>query len=269
MAALRWTAKHVADKSAIFSFEDRERRRGRRRLVRRLFVGLTVVAAAAFLAAPFLLPASDHPGAAASLLERIMLMLSGFSGTLHAQVRDLSATVNQHTPAIALGLGVAALAVPLVVLGAVARWLAPDQEPASDGAEALSGSDEDAAVDVKGRPTTPVTPVVNAGDRTGHAWPARVWLVRDAATGAERHGITSELTRIGREADNEICIDGTGVDRYHAAISRTPEFDHYLVAISGDAACPTEVNGSRVLRQRLRHGDVIGIGEARLTFCAR
>ena len=77
------------------------------------------------------------------------------------------------------------------------------------------------------------------------------------------------LVRIGREADNDICLTEKTVHRYHAVIRRSSDGEVIVTDLSGPEGNGVIVNGARVGESRLKSGDVIAIGEVKLSFDAR
>jgi hypothetical protein len=173
--------------------------------------------------------------------------VAGVAGTSASLYQGLLAAF-EHTPALALVVAAAVLVLPLAIVGALVRRLTAFRIPAAD-----VDNTAHAAV---------------AADRTGFARPSRVWLELQEGETVRRYALTSEVTRIGREADNDIRLRGDGIHRYHAAITRTADLDHYAVSLSGDGAHDMQINGEGMQRRRLRDGDVIGIGGDTLTFRA-
>ena len=94
-------------------------------------------------------------------------------------------------------------------------------------------------------------------------WPTEAWV--ETASG-ERHVVGRALLRIGREADNDICLQEKTVHRYHAVVRRTSDGSVLITDLSGDEGNGVLVNGRRVAEGRLKAGDVIGIGEVKLNF---
>lgn len=242
-------------KGATFSFGERERVRATRRHRRLLAFSFATAVAVGFAVSPVLLPLAP-----AALVPQAARALAGdvavFAGVLLEQAWAWVRSAHRHTPALALGITVAILALPLVAIGALVRVLSP---PAPQAARAEADGED--APDPFGAPSSRSP---GRYDRTGLARPRRVWLEREGDGG--EHALTREMTRIGSAADNEVRIARRGVERYHAAIARTPEFDHYLVALTADV--PTSLNGTAVSRRRLRDRDVIAVGEVRLVFRA-
>jgi len=74
------------------------------------------------------------------------------------------------------------------------------------------------------------------------------------------------MVRIGREDDNDVRLTDATVHRYHAVISRSAEAGFVISDLSSDDGNGITVNGKRVKRQRLEHGDKITLGTAKLTF---
>ncbi len=89
---------------------------------------------------------------------------------------------------------------------------------------------------------------------------AAVWMLERMDSGEPRSAVLGARTRIGRSADCEIVVDGASVSRHHALIlvdSRGAVLED-LNSTNG-----VFVNGRRVLRERLRDGDVVTLGEAK------
>jgi hypothetical protein len=97
------------------------------------------------------------------------------------------------------------------------------------------------------------------------AWPTEAWVEH---TG-QRHVIGRAMLRIGREADNDVCLLEKTVHRYHAVIRRTTDGDVVITDLSGADGNGVLINGTRIGEGRLKAGEVIGIGEVRLKFDAR
>lgn len=114
-------------------------------------------------------------------------------------------------------------------------------------------------------------PSLRTGKRGGthrvelSAWPTEAWI--DAV--GQRHVIGRVMLRIGREADNDICLAEKTVHRYHAVIRRSTDGEVIVTDVSGAGGNGVLVNGVRVGEGRLKPGNVIAIGEVRLSFDAR
>ncbi|MEI9899033.1 MAG: FHA domain-containing protein [Hyphomicrobium sp.] len=85
----------------------------------------------------------------------------------------------------------------------------------------------------------------------------------------QKHVVGRAMLRIGREADNDICLQEKTVHRYHAVIRRSTDGEVIITDLSGPQGNGVLVNGARVGENRLKAGDVIGIGEVKLNFDAR
>lgn len=114
------------------------------------------------------------------------------------------------------------------------------------------------------------------GVRTGHiplrpleAWVEVVNTSEVAPASADRrYGLARALLRIGRETDNDICLQDMTVHRYHAAIHRTEDAEFVITDLSSTGGNGVVVNGRAVAEARLASGDVIELGNARLRFSA-
>ena len=97
-------------------------------------------------------------------------------------------------------------------------------------------------------------------------WPRKAWLevVRKGQSSCVEIG--DGLVRIGREGDNEVCLNDETVHRYHAAIHRTRDAEVMVTDLSAHAGNGVLVNGRRVGTARLKDGDTIGIGRAEVIF---
>ena len=72
-----------------------------------------------------------------------------------------------------------------------------------------------------------------------------------------------ERVRIGRSPDCEVTIDNLGISRLHCEIVQKPGYFRLDDLGSGNG---TFVNGNRVDRYNLNHGDVISLGKFTLRF---
>ncbi len=80
-----------------------------------------------------------------------------------------------------------------------------------------------------------------------------------------KHQLTSLITRIGRQQDNDIVIDNVGVSGHHAEIIKNGDkFTLYdLKSTNG-----VYLNGERISDRELKLGDEIGIFKHKLRFVA-
>ncbi|MGD9785551.1 MAG: FHA domain-containing protein [Hyphomicrobiaceae bacterium] len=162
-------------------------------------------------------------------------------------------------PALGVALAVLALALPLATFGLAGRWLS--RRVARAGVPESSDSE---AADRQ----APSLEAAASEERTGFARPRDAWIEAVGDQGGIRHPIRRGLTRIGNAEDNDIRLQGRGAERYHAAIERTRELDHYLVDLTKPGSGRVRVNGKAVSRQRLRAGDSISLGENEFRFVA-
>ncbi|MCC6992995.1 MAG: FHA domain-containing protein [Deltaproteobacteria bacterium] len=85
----------------------------------------------------------------------------------------------------------------------------------------------------------------------GLRWPGGAWA------------FDRETISLGRGADNVLPLPDPGVSRYHARIARNAR-GWEVVDNGGENG--VFVNGKRVQRQQLRHGDVVQLGSTKLEF---
>lgn len=77
-------------------------------------------------------------------------------------------------------------------------------------------------------------------------------------------------TTIGRNDDNDICIDDYAISGLHTVI--VSEKNAYLddtqdfFAQDMESTNGTFVNNDRIVRQLLKHGDIVKVGSRELTF---
>jgi hypothetical protein len=69
--------------------------------------------------------------------------------------------------------------------------------------------------------------------------------------------------QLGRASDSHLALEGDGVWERHAAITFRPR-EGFFVEVQGKALL--SVNGQSVQRTRLRNGDLIECGSAKLRF---
>ena len=78
-----------------------------------------------------------------------------------------------------------------------------------------------------------------------------------------RHAIKQRQILIGRRMDCDIRIDCKNASRHHAQIFKVLH-DAYVLDL--DSKNGTFVNGRRIAKHALKHGDVISIGNYRLRY---
>lgn len=71
--------------------------------------------------------------------------------------------------------------------------------------------------------------------------------------------VTSDVTEIGRSADNDIVLEENRISRKHAEIVK--EGDVYFIVDKGSGN-GTRLNGERIQKEPLKDGDKIGLGES-------
>ena len=114
------------------------------------------------------------------------------------------------------------------------------------------------------------------GVRTGHIplRPLEAWIEvvnrSDVAPSHSdrRYNLGRTLLRIGRETDNDVCLEDKTVHRYHAAIHRTEDAEFVITDLSSANGNGVVINGRAVAEARLASGDLIELGNARLKFSA-
>jgi len=99
------------------------------------------------------------------------------------------------------------------------------------------------------------------------AWQGPCWIeVEGVCAGATKARLEGEMLRIGRERDNDICLDARSVHRYHALVHRTSEREVLITDLSGEHGNGMWVNGTRLQSVALQHGDRIQLGQVRLRY---
>lgn len=162
---------------------------------------------------------------------------------------DLLATTYDRAPALVLGLALLLALPPLALLGRAFRRRAafPD---AVDATQLYR----------RGRSDKPV--IALRGDEP--MWPSLAWI---DVPGIGRRPV-GDLVRLGRDADNDICLDDKTVHRYHAAIHRTDDAAYVITDLSRSDGNGVLVNGRRTQEGILQDGDTIELGQTRLRFLA-
>jgi hypothetical protein len=95
--------------------------------------------------------------------------------------------------------------------------------------------------------------------------PRSAWM-RIEGEGHRRMSIEREIVQIGRDADNDICLGDSSVQRYHAVIERLPDTGFFITDLSDPGGYGVRVNGRRTTRAWLASGDVVQIGRSRMRF---
>lgn len=192
------------------------------------------------------------------------VFFTGVVGQSWTDFTDWVAASYARAPALVLGL-VALIAVPpLALVGLMVRRR-----------EAATVDISQAQTQVR-RVSRPAPADPRDGVRTGHIplRPLEAWIEienrSDVAPSApdKKYSLARTLLRIGREQDNDVCLEDMTVHRYHAAIHRTEDAEFVITDLSSSGGNGVMVNGRAVAEARLAHGDTIELGNARLTFSA-
>lgn len=177
---------------------------------------------------------------------------------------DWLAASYSQAPALVLGL-VALIALPPLAL--VGLWVIRREAATTDISQANT--------QVR-RVVRPQAAEPRDGVRTGHIplRPQEAWIeivnrseVAPAAPD-QKYSLARSLLRIGREQDNDICLEDVTVHRYHAAIHRTEDAEFVVTDLSSASGNGVVVNGRSVGEARLANGDLIQLGNAKLRFMA-
>lgn len=168
-----------------------------------------------------------------------------------------------RAPALVLGLAALMAVPPLALLG---LWVSRR--------EAQSVTVSEAQTQVR-RVSRNAKAEPRDGVRTGHiplrplaAWVEVVDAGAETGSQEQRYSLARTLLRIGRETDNDICLQDITVHRYHAAIHRTEDAEFVITDLSSSGGNGVVVNGRAVTEARLASGDFIELGNARLKFSA-
>ncbi len=173
--------------------------------------------------------------------------------TMWTALLELIATTYERAPALVLGLAVLLALPPLALVGVALRRAAPMAEPA-DATRIYRRNGRGRLKEVEPEGDSPPL------------WPSDAWIQIE---GGGRHDIRSGILRLGRDADNDICLDDKTVHRYHAAIHRTDDAAYVITDLSSAGGNGVVVNGHRILEAQLNDGDKIELGQTKLTFTSR
>jgi hypothetical protein len=172
-----------------------------------------------------------------------------------AALKDWIVASYSRAPALVLGLAALLVVPPLALIGLMLR-----------GQRAAPDSPDSTYIQTRKRTRTPRRHA-DASQDEEPLWPSKAWLEMDAQ-GTPRYDIGRSVVRIGREDDNDICINDMTVHRYHAAIHRTEDAEFVITDLSSSGGNGVVVNGRRVSEARLNDGDIIELGLARFKFAA-
>jgi hypothetical protein len=76
------------------------------------------------------------------------------------------------------------------------------------------------------------------------------------------------LLQIGRQRDNDICIEDETVSRYHAVIERSGDGGFTITDVSSQEGGGIRINGEPILRAVLSDGDTVELGRTRMRVAA-
>jgi len=176
---------------------------------------------------------------------------------------DWMAASYTEAPALVLGLLALVVIPPLALLGV---WVSRREPDSTAVSEARTQVRRVARAKAEPRDTV----------RTGHIplRPLQAWVEvvngNEVSPSSQEHRFSLQRTllRIGRETDNDICLEDVTVHRYHAAIHRTEDAEYVITDLSSARGNGVVVNGQAVAEARLASGDLIELGKARLKFSA-
>jgi hypothetical protein len=83
-----------------------------------------------------------------------------------------------------------------------------------------------------------------------------------------RQKIAGTMLRIGRQDDNDLCIDDKTVHRYHAVVYRSADTGFVIMDLGGDEGNGIRVNDVPVAQAPLKPGDRLLLGQVPLLFGA-
>lgn len=175
---------------------------------------------------------------------------------------DWIAASYARAPALVLGLVVLLAVPPLAFLGVLARRREAENTAVSEAQTQLRRVVRQSAAEPRD------------GVKTGHIplRPQEAWIeVMNPGEVApsspdRRYSLGRTLLRIGRETDNDVCLEDMTVHRYHAAIHRTEDAEFVVTDLSSSGGNGVVVNGRAVAEARLSSGDVIELGHAQIRF---
>ena len=138
-------------------------------------------------------------------------------------------------PLVMIGLGGVLLLPPLAITGLLLYRRRPQERERHAPADAGLGISSAAWVEVDGR------------------WRIAMPSGRD-------------FMQIGRERDNDVCLDDDAVHRYHAIIERAHGRGFTITDIGGPDGNGLCINGARLASGMLANGDTIELGSSKLRF---
>lgn len=96
--------------------------------------------------------------------------------------------------------------------------------------------------------------------------PSALYAARIEIEGAGAIELPSSggLLQIGRQRDNDICIEDETVSRYHAVIEHSRDGGFMITDVSSQDGGGVRINGERMLRAFLSDGDTVELGRTRM-----
>lgn len=167
-----------------------------------------------------------------------------------------------RAPAVVLGLAALVALPPLAIIGAALGWgFSKRRQPEGAGERTVAIRRERPALNGKSAPLEPLK-------TSAPVWPTESWI-ETVGENAQKYRIGATVVRIGREADNEICLPQKTVHRYHAAVHKSSDAEVLITDLSSKDGNGVLVNGRRVHEAKLKSGDKIKLGEAVLVYVAK
>ena len=102
-----------------------------------------------------------------------------------------------------------------------------------------------------------------AAGTVGEMRPVLAWL-QFLESSENKEPVHQDVTRIGRQLDNDIVLSNTSVHRHHAILCREPS--GVFTVMDLDTENGVLVNGKRVGSCNLKDGDLVELGEVRMRF---
>lgn len=159
------------------------------------------------------------------------------AGEAMARVAGLLREGYSKAPALMIGLGALLAVPPLALLGVMLRRTRRQTQPLA--MEGIVGEE----------PVAAATAFVDVESSTGKT---------------TRRSVDRSLMQIGREDDNDICLEEGTVHRYHAILERNKDDGLVITDVSGPEGNGVRLNGEKIVRAGLTNGDLVELGAAKL-----
>ena len=117
------------------------------------------------------------------------------------------------------------------------------------------------------RGLTPLPRIRPEADVAEPAPPRQAWIEVEGQE-ASRQRIAGGMLRIGRQDDNDLCIDDSTVHRYHALVYRSADAEFVIMDLGGQDGNGIKVNDVLVAQAPLKPGDRLLLGQVPLRFGA-